>query len=147
MSNYHGVGRTNYFRVKDPELFKNDLINNYGGIDISSEERISESDPSITETWFCLFDDNSDGCGWGIYKINEDDEEEVPERVELIDILPQYLVDTDVAVIVEAGSEKYIYLVGVASAVNSKGQTVSISIDDIYGQARTLGSVITHASF
>lgn len=145
MSNYYGIGRTNYFRVKDPELFKNDLINKYSGIHIESEERESKTDPSIAETWFCLFDDNPDGGGWNITIKDENEENCIP--IDLWDILSEYLVDTDVTVIIQVGSEKYKYGVGTACAVNSKNEQIHISINDIYKLAVTLGPVITEAYY
>ncbi len=61
--------------------------------------------------------------------------------------LAAYLKDDEVAVLMEVGSEKLRYLCGFATAVNSKGETVSISLEHIYELARKLGPNITPAQY
>lgn len=45
----------------------------------------------------------------------------------------------------EAGHEKYRYVGGWALAFNSSGESIRISLDDIYDQAKSLGPDITEA--
>ena len=53
MATYVGVGRTNYFKVKDPAAFK-------AAIAAVSEEIMVHEHDGI----FCLFDQHVDGGGW-----------------------------------------------------------------------------------
>lgn len=47
----------------------------------------------------------------------------------------------------EVGSEKLRYLRGYATAVNSDGKTVSMSLEGIYRLAAKLGTRITRAEY
>lgn len=66
------------------------------------------------------------GGGW-----NEDWEE-----IDIADELADHLESGSVAVLMEAGSEKHRYVCGYATAVNSNGTVVSLSLVDIYEKAR-----------
>jgi hypothetical protein len=54
--------------------------------------------------------------------------------------LATHLKKGSVAIVMEVGSEKFRYLNGYAVAVNSKGKTVEINLDEIYGRAKRLTS-------
>lgn len=43
------------------------------------------------------------------------------------------------AVLEEVGAEKLRYLIGQALAVNHRGETISVSIDDIYKKIKQVG--------
>ena len=47
----------------------------------------------------------------------------------------------------EAGHEKLRYISGYAEAINAKGERRTVSLSDIYGLARELGSNITEATY
>jgi hypothetical protein len=47
----------------------------------------------------------------------------------------------------ESGAEKLRYIAGYAVAYNSKGETVSLNLDDIYDKAKSLGTNITTATY
>lgn len=65
----------------------------------------------------------------------------------IIDIVARHLIDGDVAVFQEVGSEKMRYVGGVSVAVNSKGETVRVDLDDIYEKAKALGENVTVAAY
>jgi len=52
-----------------------------------------------------------------------------------------------VAIMMEAGAEKCRYINAYALAVNSKGETKEISLDQIYELAQPLGEHITRAEY
>lgn len=122
MANYYGNSRSNYFKVKDKEKFKNFLDSMYDMEYIEDSEGrvgflVSGEGGSIPcEIW----DENAD------------------EYVELdFDrLLAQHLQDGEVAIYQEVGAEKLRYLVGYSIAVNSKGERVAVSINDIYRLAQ-----------
>lgn len=62
------------------------------------------------------------------------------------DLVAAHLVDGDVAVFLEVGAEKMRYLGGIAYAVNSQGESRTVSLEDIYEQAKPLGDA-TDAAF
>ena len=45
----------------------------------------------------------------------------------------------EVAILQEVGAEKLRYLVGYAVAVNHRGETLAVSIDEVYGRVRNAG--------
>jgi hypothetical protein len=63
--------------------------------------------------------------------------------------LAEHLHESDCAVLMEVGSEKLRYLVGVAIAVHPDGRLHSISIADIYEAARNAfpGMNVTEAQY
>ena len=58
-----------------------------------------------------------------------------------------HLIEGDVAVFMEVGSEKMRYLAGDTVAVNSAGDSRRVSLSDIYGAAKSLGATVTDASY
>ena len=94
---------------------------------------------------FAINPDDGYDSGWPTQRFNEetgdDDEVDVPGE------LAAYLKDGEVAVLIEVGSEKLRYLCGYATAVNSTGKTVNMSLEGIYESARKLGSDITRAEY
>lgn len=127
MSNYYAAWRSNYFTVKNAKKF-------------------SEWAKSLTDTTFevsedgtkaALFQGNS-GDGGGIpacRKIIKEDGDEWVE-IDLLDELSKHLVQGSVAILMETGAEKLRYLNGVAFAVNSDGDTIQLSLNDIYAMVK-----------
>src|SRR5213075_3124435 len=70
-----------------------------------------------------------DGDGWPGSRVNDQDE---VEGIDLAAELAAHLEDGWVAVLMEAGAEKCRYVAGWALAVNSKGETRHVSLEDIY---------------
>lgn len=77
--------------------------------------------------------------GWTTVGFDETNEE---IELDLPAVVAEHLVDGDVAVLMECGSEKLRYLTGYATAVNAAGETKQITLDDIYELADTLGSSV-----
>jgi hypothetical protein len=129
MANYYGIGRTNYFRVKDEAAFR-EAVEGLSGMTLRTR---SESD------LFMLMDDNPDGGGWCVLPKGADGEADLDaEYVDIADFLAAHLADGEVAIVMESGHEKYRYVTGWAIAVNSRGERKCVSIDDIYILARDL---------
>lgn len=136
MANYYGQSRTNYFAVKDAELFEKELENHY-------VEVITKEINGVTLYGFIDTDDNGNGLSWQVY--NEDEDEH--EDFDWIEFLAKHVANDHVAILMEVGSEKYRYFMGNAWAVNSKGETKTISLDNIYTLAEELGHHITTATY
>jgi|1048.fasta_scaffold22355_4 hypothetical protein len=134
MANYYGQVRTNYFAVKDPEAFREDIMNY--PVQMISQERDGE-------ILFGFLDTDEGGLPVTTYN------EETDEDTEIIweDLFIKHLKDDWVAIILEVGSEKHRYFQGFASAYNNKGETVYLNLEDIYDLAAKLGGTITHASY
>lgn len=135
MANFYGVGRTNYFRVKDVDAFSA-VLDTLCGVEAITSERDGE-------TWWALLDDNDDGGGWCVTWADEE-KEDYPD---LLDVVAPHLIDGDVMVMVESGHEKHRFVTGIAHAINNKLELRSISIDDIYELAKPLGTTITEAAY
>ena len=119
MANYYGSARSNYFKVKDEEAFK-EAMAAIPDIEVDGDNNKG----------FCvLVSGNSDSGGWPGFYMDEDDvehEADVPAAV------AEHLQDDEVAIFMEAGAEKLRYLVGFAEAINNKGEREGISINRIY---------------
>jgi hypothetical protein len=134
MANYYGKFRTNYFAVKDPEAFREDIMNY--PVEMISQEQDGQM-------LFGFLDTDEGGLPSTIYN------EETDEDTEIIweDLFTKHLADDWVAIIMEVGSEKHRYFQGFASAYNNKGESKHISLEDIYDVAKYLGEVVPHASY
>ena len=126
MANYESFSRSNYFRVTDKDSFrawaeKHDLdVREKPGVEVVCGDRSSD-------TYFALF--GIDG-GWPCYYY--DDLMDVDHDFDIYQEITRFLHPDDVAVFMEIGWEKLRYLVGVAVAVNAKGDIRKISLNDIY---------------
>jgi len=130
MANYYGAARSNYFKVKDVDALKEDLK----GTEIMVDTR---------DGLVCLL--CNDEGGWPSWKLDSENFDE--EEFVLTDVLASHLEGTHVAIIMEAGAEKLRYLTGYAQAVNAKGEVKTVSLDDIYDMAKSLGNHITRAEY
>jgi len=127
MANYYGSARSNYFRVKDREAFMEDMDKLYG-VSISELERDDTGR-------FVLLGNHDDGGDWCV---SEDTDDEDYEDVYLPERVAPHLAEHEVAIFIDAGSEKLCYIHGCAVAINSKGESVRIMLSDIYEQAKQL---------
>lgn len=120
MADWTGVSRTNYFQVKDVAAF------------IEEMERypvdLLESEQSDGSTHYGLGAESNEGS----WPITDDNDEEV----DFPSIVASHLADGEVAVFVSAGFEKLRYVTGHARAIDNTGQSVHVSIDDIYAKAK-----------
>lgn len=141
MANWYGFARTNYFRVKDVDAFKEALK----ALDvevIEVEQDSTSSDGRVKGMVGLIGRDEYGGFPTGGF-----DGEDEWQDVEVDALVAEHLVDGEVAVFMEVGAEKMRYLTGRAWAINSKGETRQISIDDIYERAKELGPNVTSATY
>ena len=134
MANYYANARSNYFRVKDPASFKETMA----VYDVEVHENSNEANT------FCLLAANADGAVWPSW-VEGDRGEEV--EIDFFEIVSSFLADEEVAIFMEAGAEKLRYIVGEAFAVNNKGDSQSVSLDQIYELARKLGKNVTTCTY
>ena len=133
MANYESAARSSYFRVKDEQAFRA-LFEDHG-IEVVG----SNQDDSVGEDGCVALLCVGDG-GWSNdYGPDEDQD--------IVSIVAPHLADGWVAVFVEAGHEKLRYCSGFAVAVNGKGETRQVSLNDIYPLAAQLGENVTDASY
>lgn len=124
---YAGIARSNYFRVKDAAAFRA-FVKELPGV------RLAEKDDR-----FALLADE----GWPSSRSNDDD-------LDIIQELAPHIADGNVAVLMAVGYEGMRYVDGVAVAVNNKGETRRVSLEEIYKLAEDLaapGTEVTLARF
>jgi hypothetical protein len=123
MANWYGSARSNYVRVKDRETFM-DWAKSLPDIEIVEQEGT-----------FALLATGEDG-GWPSFRSREDQEDQGDEEIDLAPEIADHLAPGEVCIFQQVGAEKLRYLSGSAIAVNSAGETLQISIDDIYTLVR-----------
>lgn len=130
MANYDGYGRSNYVKVKDLDKFK-ELCNTYGLMFVDDGERVGfladEGEPNSF-----------------VYGKEIGDEKELPY---FLDEFAKLLEDEEVLIWMHVGHEKLRYLVGYTVAINNKGETHKIDINDIHEQALILGKNVTQCTY
>ena len=131
MADYHGTARSNYFRVKDKQKF----IEWCTSLELEPIYEIDE----VTRDTLCGFIANT---GNGAVPTHRNDEE-----FDFFSELSTHLADEEVGIVIEVGAEKMRYISGFADAVNSKGEVVSVCLDDIYKKAAKLGNNMTEAAY
>lgn len=133
MANWTGSARSNYFRVKDEQAFREAL----SALDIT----VSTND----ERKVCLLSQDEYG-GWPNWITAETiDEEDV--EVDVAEIVAGHLAAGEVAILIEVGAEKLRYLTGIAVAVNDRNEQRCIDLEDIYEVAKELGDNVTVAKY
>ena len=137
MANFYGTARTNYFKVKSPEKFKEYVDTIPGAILISKKEDRA--------TLYGYYMDNEYGTFPSSGRYADDDEE---YDIDVVDDIVAYLAEGSVAVFMDCGAEKCRYLTGCAIAIDSKGESVMINLSDIYKMAeQQLGILPTRAEY
>ena len=149
MANYNILARSNYFSVKDVKEFTQ-WTNWYGGLHTAEHDKNKGTYALLVESYYSEF-------GGAIYgtQVFDDEGEDVLdengdlvyEEINLLEQLAEHLVNDEVAIFMEIGYEKLRYLTGRSFAVNSKGETKIIDINDIYEQAKELGNVTNEAVY
>ena len=137
MANYYASARTNYFAVTDLEAFKADIESKTSSVQVVSQEKDGL-------TLVGLLGSDDDGGGFP-FEYHDEDGEYV--ELDWAEVFKAHLEDGWVAIIMESGAEKLRYIAGYAVAYNSKGETVSLNLDDIYDKAKSLGTNITTATY
>ena len=140
MANFYASARTNYFKVKDNEAFLN-ALENIPDIEVCRQhippynaEGIVPKDFDYGGYAILVADGDYGGFPSQFY----DDENDVEIEIDLADLIAEHLVDGEVAILMECGAEKLRYVTGWAEAINSKGERMSISLNDIYDIAASL---------
>lgn len=133
MANYYCSSRTNYFQVKDVAKFT--AWAKHHGLLVYPQEGASDH--------FALAPTDSDSGAFPDY--NHETDEEIDFAAELA----THLDDGSVAVLLETGAEKLRYLHGHAIAIDAKGESVRIDLEDIYTLAaeRFPNKAVTRAEY
>lgn len=120
MAKFTGAARSNYFKVKDAELFK-EWVLSIPSLSIFKGEGKQDG-------LFAIYSDCPDTGCWpsGCF-----DEVEIDLAVDL----SVHLAEGQIAVLMEAGAERLRYLAGYAVAVNWKGETEYLNLNQIYDLA------------
>lgn len=133
MANYVPFVRSNYFKVKAPSAFKA-FCKKWGVDPIAGGDR----------------DDLAGFMGAGEIGIPLcyfDSEKGEHVEGEFMKELGGQLADGWVAIVREIGYEKMRYLVGYTVAVNARGESIEVSLDQIYEDAKRLGEHITPCEY
>lgn len=120
MANWYGSARSNYFQVKNADVFLQWAERRGLGV-FKSEQN--------TDIFAIHPGESTDSGDWPSYDMEEDTE------FELVSELSEHLCPRQVAVLLEVGAEKLRYLTGHAIAVNDVGRVVVLSLNDIYRKA------------
>jgi len=146
MANYVGHARSNFFAVVDEAAF--DLFCAKWGLykieDAANGVGFYPDD--------AVWEDHSlpaaPRASWREAYEETDDEGYIADDYDgpdLLDDLAPLLADDSVAVVMDIGHEKLVYVGGGATAINNRGERESISLEDIYGRAARLGGRVTRA--
>jgi hypothetical protein len=120
MANWYGSARSNYVRVKNRETFLA-WVQTLPGVEFAEKD----------DAFALLVGRDSDGGGWPPSRFTGDLDEEIDLALEIA----PHLAPGEIFVYCECGAEKLRYLTGWATAVNAAGETLHVSIDDIYALA------------
>jgi len=142
MADWYGHARSNYFRVKDQDAFA-DLCEKWNVTFIIDKDNpelvgfICETDSGSLPNYRCEEHEDLEG---NIQEFDYDFDD-------FLEKLSLHLEEGEIAIMIECGAEKLRYITGVAYAINSKGETVIVSLNDIYEKAKLLGNNITLAEY
>lgn len=121
MADWYGAARSNYFKVKDRELF-DQWIGQYEVTVIQNGEYVG---------WLSTTDKGGIPTRWPDDINAGDDEQEISITAEI----GNHLADGQVCIILEIGNEKMRYLTGAAIAICADGHREEINLDSIYEMA------------
>lgn len=119
MSDWHGTTRSNYFKVKDLDSFKT-MLSNF------QVECITKENTDLVGFYSTTYNGGIPTCFPGNNLI----------EVSILDCIAPHLETNEVCVVQSVGAEKQRYLTGTAIAISHTGETVSISLSDIYKEAQ-----------
>lgn len=120
MANYYASARSNYFKVKDIEAFKEEFKD--------TEIEVIEENGKIC----MLFQEGIPDCLAG----SDFEGEPLEREIDWAEIAKNHLVENQVMVLMESGAEKLRYIVGSAIAYSWTGESVQVSLNDIYALAQ-----------
>jgi hypothetical protein len=125
--------RSSYFHVKDPDKFRDFCL--------KWEVELIRGGPKDELFGFL------GGEEVGIPTCYYDAEKADCVDASFMDELATHLADGWVAVVREIGYEKMRYLVGYTVAINSRGESIEVSLDQIYEDAKRLGEHMTTCEY
>jgi hypothetical protein len=144
VANYECSARSNYFRVKDDQAFKEwvelvpgwDLIQQKQPHPPGSADTPAKALAQRNDYKYGLMQDESCYPPSGIpteLKVLDSEGETVDwTDMDLVHELSEHLVEGEVAILMEAGAEKLRYISGYALAIHSNGEWLNLSLNDIY---------------
>jgi hypothetical protein len=130
MADWYGCARSNYFRVKDVPKFV-EFCERW------SIAPIYQKDDGKNPVGFLCEEDGNGSLPTGFTDTVDGKVVELTFG-DFLDELSQHLAYGSVAIMMECGAEKLRYITGQAVAINSRGQTREVSLNDIYKKARKL---------
>lgn len=131
MSDFYAKAASSTFHVRDARALRRAL----DGIAIIVHPVVGGRDPNHVY----LVSDEDKGC-WPSERFDEERGEGV--EVNLLALIARHLKSGEVAVLKEAGWEKASYIGARASAVNHRGETATVDLDEIYDRATVLGGQV-----
>ena len=131
MANYIETARSNYFKVKDLNKFK-EATEHFGSFTI-----VDGKDGTIA----ILGDEDFPAAAY------DDNGNEMEKNFS--DIVAEHLTDDSVFIAMGSGYEKMRYIAGWAYAVDNSGRHIFINLDDIYTKAKEkfAGKKVTSATY
>ena len=127
MANWIGLTRSNYFKVKDVEKFK-EFVARFPELTLLNDEDATDEEPRFG------FYENDGGRLPSERDVTDADGMVEAVEIDFVDELAKHL-DKDVAVIHQAGYESARYASGFAIAVSHTGEKIELSLTDIYAIA------------
>jgi hypothetical protein len=131
MSNFYARAASNTFHVRDEQALRDALK----GLSIVVYPAAADSDPNHVY----LVSEHEKG-EWAKERYDETKREDV--EVDLLALIAEHLEPGEVAVFKHAGADKARYIGARASAVNDRGETKTVDLDEIYGHAKALGGQV-----
>ena len=117
MSNYDAICRSNNFQVKDRDAF------------LSEMKQYKTLVVDETPRGFLVYV-STDGEGWPSYVDSEDNDD--MDEINIFAIIGKHLEDDEVAIFMEVGHQKLVYVGGYAVAINNRLEERCISLDEIF---------------
>lgn len=135
MANYWATTRSNYFKVKDAEAFK-EWLAAWGDLVLMTEEQDGQA-------LYGFYVDSGEGLP--SFRLNSETEDY--EDYDFMAGLAKHLAEDWVAIVMEAGAVKVRYVTGWAVAINSEGHYRRVRLGQIYGLAAKLGEHVTNCEY
>jgi hypothetical protein len=127
MSEFYAKAASSTFHVRDARALRTAL----DGLAIIVYPATGDGDPNHVY----LVSEQDKGC-WPSERFDDDSREGV--EVDLLALIAEHLKPGEAAVLKEASSEKASYIGARASAVNDRGETATVDLDEIYERATVL---------
>lgn len=124
MANWYGTSRSNYFKVKDDCDFR--VWADAVGLELLEDDG---------DGLFAITPPEANDGYWPSSVCIETDDGEFDQDIDIVDELPNFLAEGQVAILMTAGAEKLRYVTGHATAVTWDGRVTYVNLSDIYQKA------------